>query len=622
MASFPGSRSPNAAEPAGTIRFGTRGSALALAQTDRVIRLLAAREPGLHLERVVIRTEGDADKVTPLTVIGGRGVFTTALEEALRRRTIEVAVHSAKDLPSESALGLDLIAFPERDDPRDVLVSRHRCALHDLPPRPTIGTSSRRRAAQVKFARPDSRVVELRGNVDTRLRKAVETELDGILLAAAGVRRMGWQDRVTETLSLECFVPAPGQGALAVEARADDRATAALFAPLDDPAVSRAVRIERAFLHAIGGGCTTPVGAHVAEVGGRLRLLAMLASEDGERVDWIDEWLDPGAAAAHAVDTARAMLARVRVPVGAISVPAQPLNEMSAPIGIAATDRPPLAGMSVLVTRARAQAATLSAALRAAGAEPVEWPTIRFDGPIDPAPLDVALGRLVRGGYDWVVFSSANSVERVLARLDEVGLDRMALGRARVAALGSATSAALSGAGVRVDLVPPQFVAEAVVAALAERGVAGRRVLYPHADLAGDALPSGLRALGAVVDAVQAYRTVPVTEVAPAVRTRVLRGEVDVITFASASSVRNLAASLGDAFGQLAARIVCVGPVTATAARELGLRVDVVAEDATTDGLVAALVRHAVGGGEEVPSGGEEREPVGAGGPTLGRDSA
>ncbi|HEV2109689.1 MAG TPA: hydroxymethylbilane synthase, partial [Thermomicrobiales bacterium] len=195
-----------------TIRLGTRGSALARAQCDLVRKLIRDQHPGIGVETVLIRTEGDADKHSPLTVIGGRGVFTSALQDALRLRRIDAAVHSAKDLPSQDAPGLRFAAFLAREDPRDVLVSRHGCSLAELPPAPLIGTSSRRRATQIRYARPDARVTELRGNVDTRLRKAHSGPLDGIVLAAAGITRMGWDPQISEYLPLDHFVPAPGQG--------------------------------------------------------------------------------------------------------------------------------------------------------------------------------------------------------------------------------------------------------------------------------------------------------------------------------------------------------------------------------------------------------------------------
>ena len=219
--------------------------------------------PARTVEIRVISTEGDVDKTSPLTEIGGRGVFTNAIEAAILRGEVDAAIHSAKDLPTALHPAVPIVAYPDRDDPRDVLISRHGTTLDLLPPHPVIGTSSRRRDAQILRLRPDARIVNIRGNIDTRLRKAEGPEFDGIVLAAAGIRRMGWQDRISEYFPVERVVPSPGQGAIAIQARAGSDA-AAVLETIDDPSVSTPVGIERAFLAAIGAGCTFPVGAYAA----------------------------------------------------------------------------------------------------------------------------------------------------------------------------------------------------------------------------------------------------------------------------------------------------------------------------------------------------------------------
>ena len=262
----------------GTLRIGTRGSALALAQADLIGGLLADR--GHVTERIIIQTQGDADRISPLSRIGGQGVFTSALQVALLRGEIDVAVHAAKDLPSTEIDGLTLVAFLSRQDPRDVLISTSGAGLDDLPAGATVGTSSRRRIAQLRSRRPDLTVVDIRGNIDTRMRRATEGDLDAVILAAAGLHRLGWQDRITEYLPLETFVPAPAQAALALEVRTDDPAAMTVLGGLDEGDVSRCVRAERAFLRALGAGCTTPIGAHASVVDGSVRLRAMIADED------------------------------------------------------------------------------------------------------------------------------------------------------------------------------------------------------------------------------------------------------------------------------------------------------------------------------------------------------
>ncbi|MDQ3467297.1 MAG: hydroxymethylbilane synthase [Chloroflexota bacterium] len=572
------------------LRFGTRGSPLAQVQTDHVLQRLAAIAPAVRTTTVVIRTEGDIDKTSPLTEIGGRGVFTTALQDALWSGLIDVAVHSAKDLPSERPPALQLIAFPEREDPRDVLVSRHQVPLAQLPPQPTIGTSSRRRALQVRLQRPDARIVDLRGNVDTRLRKALETEIDGIVIAAAGVRRMGWSDRITEELSLATFVPSPGQGALAIEVRTADAELALLLAPLNDVDISRAVRVERAFLRAAGGGCTSPIGAHATMSGGHLVLRAMLASEDGERIAWAHEPLDADRTEEHATEIGLCLQSRVLVDAPRLR-PTAASPKMQTRSNGHQSERP-LAGVSVLVTRAWTQAGELMAALHAAGAEPLLLPTIKLEAPVDAAPLHDAIRDLAAGEYDWIVFTSANAVRRLLASPGWPGADQAAWRKTRIAAVGRSTTKAITMAGLHVDLTPSRADALALSEAMIARSIDGKRVLYPKADIARATLPDTLKAAGARVDAVDAYRTVPETEIARAVMERLLGGEIDIVTFASPSSVRYLRSALGDQFPTLHhTSIVCVGPVTAAAAREVGLDVDLVAVDASVIGLVETIVR-------------------------------
>lgn len=263
----------------GMIRIGTRGSALALEQTRRVVGALNRLAPGVECRTQIITTHGDVDQTTPLTVIGGQGVFAKELEAALLADEIDIAVHSVKDLTSSLPDGLTIGAIADREDPRDVLVSRDGSLLQDLSAHARVGTSSRRRIVQVRRARPDVEPVEFRGNIDTRLQKVQDGRVDAALLAAAGILRMGWGNRITEYLSLDDFVPAPGQGAMGVECRANDGRVLELLSRLNKPEVALAVEVERAYLRTVGGGCTSPIGAHAVVENGLVTLRAMLADE-------------------------------------------------------------------------------------------------------------------------------------------------------------------------------------------------------------------------------------------------------------------------------------------------------------------------------------------------------
>lgn len=270
-------------KPDGTYRIGTRGSALAQIQAGRVKTRLEAAFPKLACELVVISTVGDRDKQTPLTVIGGQGVFAKELQQAILDGRVDCAVHSLKDLPSILPEGLILAAVMDRDDPRDVFLSPSGAMLDDLPPGARIGTSSRRRMAQLLHARPDVEIVELRGNVDTRVSKVMDGSpegYDGAILAAAGIRRMGYEQVIAQTLDLDRFTPAPGQAALGIDCRIDDRRSREILATINDPATEVTTAAERAFLREFGGGCTMPIGAHATLAGDTVTMRVMVASDD------------------------------------------------------------------------------------------------------------------------------------------------------------------------------------------------------------------------------------------------------------------------------------------------------------------------------------------------------
>lgn len=265
-----------------TLVFATRPSALARWQTQWVIRALQAAHPGLTCREEVIVTRGDRVLDRSLPEIGGKGLFTQELEAALLSGRVQAAVHSLKDLPTTLPPGLTVGAVPARAEVRDALISAQGYTLETLPAGAVVGTSSLRRAAQLRAARPDVRIRPLRGNVDTRVRKALAGQYDAIVLAGAGLTRLGLAEHVAQWLPLEVMLPAPGQGALAVECRADDEETLRLLAAVHDPATAATVTAERAFLAGLGGGCAVPVAAHAAWVAPeRIRLTGFVGATDG-----------------------------------------------------------------------------------------------------------------------------------------------------------------------------------------------------------------------------------------------------------------------------------------------------------------------------------------------------
>ncbi|HEU4827795.1 MAG TPA: hydroxymethylbilane synthase [Gemmatimonadales bacterium] len=266
------------------LTIGTRGSALAVAQTELIAAALVAQHPALQVNLVRITTTGDRILDQPLTDIGGKGLFVAEIEEALREGRIDLAVHSAKDLPTDLPEDLALAAIPARADARDVLVSRDGTTLDALPPGSRIGTSSPRRTCQIAARRPDLHAIAIRGNVDTRLRKLAQGEFDALVLAAAGLIRLGRTEAITEWLSPEVMLPAVGQGALALQVRAGDTATQALLEPLGDRNTAVAVSAERAFLRALGAGCSAAAGASARLDGDALRIEGLIGSADGRLV--------------------------------------------------------------------------------------------------------------------------------------------------------------------------------------------------------------------------------------------------------------------------------------------------------------------------------------------------
>ena len=265
------------------LRIGSRGSPLALVQARtvraRLVVALGLNEAAIKL--VIIRTSGDAIQDRPLSDVGGKGLFTKEIEEALLDGRIDLAVHSAKDMPTFSQPGLMLAACLEREDPRDVFISRKAGSLAELPQGATLGTASLRRQAIAKRARGDLRVVPLRGNVETRLRKLADGEVDATILALAGLKRLGLVEHATKIMSAEEFLPAVGQGAIGIEARENDTRTRKILARIDHADTSTALACERAFLAVLDGSCKTPIGGHATLAGDVLQFRGLIARPDG-----------------------------------------------------------------------------------------------------------------------------------------------------------------------------------------------------------------------------------------------------------------------------------------------------------------------------------------------------
>ena len=540
------------------IRLATRGSALALAQAGLARAALSRLHPSEEFVLTALETRGDRSSALNLADVQQEGVFVKELEQALLEGRADLAVHSAKDLPTSVVPPLVLAAFLPRADARDVLVSRTGATIQTLPAGSRVGTGSPRRAAQLRALRPDLDVVAIRGNVDTRIRKVREGTVDAAVLAAAGLQRLGRDAEIAEWLSFEVMLPAPGQGALALQGVEGSYACELALAA-DDLPTRQAVEAERMLLRRLGGGCLTPVAAYAMQYGNRLWLRAAVLSASGNRASRAE------AMEIDAESVVEAVLEQLRVAGADILLRDDRLR------------RRPLNGLRVLVTRARPQATEFAKRLGEAGAEAVCVPTLSIE------PLAVKDDPRLRdlGRYDWVVFTSANGVTVFAEALAEMGV---AFPEARLAAIGPETAAALREVGRRADLVPAEFVAESLADALPP----GDRILLPRAAGARDALPDRLRQRGAAVDVVEMYRAVA----PPGLRSDLaaaLSG-VDVVTFTSSSTVRHFVEAIGRDIPSRV-RVACIGPITAATARDAGLPVAIIAEEYTTQGLVDALIR-------------------------------
>jgi hydroxymethylbilane synthase len=560
--------------PKSTLILGTRTSNLARWQTARVIDLLQAAWPGLNCESRPFQTQGDKILDKPLPQIGGKGLFTAELERALIEGRIDLAVHSLKDLPTDDTPGLTIGAISDRADARDGLVARHGLTLATLPEGALVGTSSVRRQAQLLAHRPDLRVTSIRGNVETRLRKVLADHLyDATVLAAAGLERLGLTEHVTEWRDWETMLPAPGQGALAVQCRAQDSATLTLLAALDDAAVRTAVTAERTFLNVLESGCSAPVGALATVEGQTITMQALVAAPSGQHLIRVrGQGPDP--------QQLGQMLAQQAMEQGAGHI----LARLQAGL--------PLRGRRIVVTRPLDQARSFHDMLVDLGAQPLLIPAIRIEPAADMAPLHDALHTLDR--YDWLIFTSVNGVKIFWQVVESLGYGADHLAPLLVAAVGEKTAQALQARGVPVDFVPVDYVAEAIAAGLGD--LRGQHVLLPVAALSRETLPDLLAGQGAQVTRLDIYETLPprldAAQLAP------LADGVDVITFTSSSTVENLVTAVAQVEnGRFlpylhAATIACIGPQTAVTARDLGLQVDLVAAEHTMEGLVEALLAY------------------------------
>jgi len=530
-----------------TIRIGTRGSALALVQANWVADRLA--EHDVASEITIIRTEGD-DR--PVDTAWGEGAFVGRIVAALLDGSVDLAVHSAKDVPTDEHPLLAIAAYPPREDPRDALVCRARgTTLGTLPIGARVGTDSPRRVAFLRALRPDLEMHPLHGNVDTRLAKLDRGDSDALVLAVAGLTRLGRADRIDDILPLALVANAPGQGSLALQVRADDAEAIEAVGRLDHLPTRIAVEAERALLNATGGGCRSPIGVTGTIQGDRLDLVAA-----AERT-----WLpDPGALVE-------------RVPVGwvrgtALAADRRDLARRLAGHVVALRNRP-----RVLVARPDGQAGPLLGALASVGVNAVHVPAIEIrDAPVG-GDLDEAVRATAPGAT--IAVASANAVSATLDAMARGGVDPAAY---RWAAVGHATAVLLRAVGIAGIFVPTTADGATLASELPLEP--GARVLVPHGDIADPALATSLRGRGAGVREAVAYVTVEGPEASRALFAAALdEGPLDALVLTSGSTVRGLLALARDdaRAAILATPVVAAGAKTATAASDAGFSLVLVA---------------------------------------------
>jgi hydroxymethylbilane synthase len=522
-----------------TLRIGTRGSDLALVQARWVAARLA--EHGVATEIEIIRTEGD-DR--PVDTAWGEGAFVARIVAALVDGRVDLAVHSAKDVPTTEPDKLVIAAYPPREDPRDALVCRVReTTVATLPQGARVGTDSPRRVAFLHALRPDLQLHPLHGNVDTRLAKLDRGDSDALVLAVAGLTRLGRADRIDEVLPSALIPSAPGQGSLALQVRADDTDAIAAVGLLDDKATRAAVEAERALLNGTGGGCRSPIGAIGTVNGDEVTLLA------GAARLW-----SPGPGVR--VDVPEVGWVRGRAPVGERLALAE---RMAARI-VALRTSP-----RVLVARPAGRAEDLLDGLGAHGIEAVHVPAIEIGEAAPGGPLDEALAA-VRPS-DCIVLTSANAARALLGAAGRVGFD---LTSVRWAAVGEATARVLHEASIGDAFVPSEPNG---VALARELPLDAARVLVPQADIADRQVVDILRERGFDVSDVIAYETceAPAPSV-PLLAAALDDGPIDALILTSGSSARGLLALAGDAArAQLTKTpVIAAGASTASAARDAG----------------------------------------------------
>lgn len=557
--------------------LGTRGSDLALTQSRYVAARLMELDNAVQVRLEIITSKGDKITEVPLAKIGAKGVFTKELELALLDKSIDLAVHSLKDLPTELPAGLCIGAIPQRVTPNDVLVSATGAALADLPPEARVGTSSLRRKAQLLAARPDLEILDIRGNVPTRIQKMRSGQYDATILAAAGMERLDLTKQITEYLKPEVMLPAVGQGALAIEIRQDDAELAALLAQLHNPDCAVCVDAERALLQAMGGGCQVPIGALAEMDGETLTLTACVCSADGKTV----HRLQVQGTKADAVKLGQAAAEQFKA-LGGDRLLARAAAD-------AQGEADALKGARVVLTRSADAAGPLSELLSARGAEVFSFPCIAIQTTQEQPEIPTA------DAVDWLVFTSANAVNSFEEQLQRAGRTLLEFQRCNVCAVGPATARVLQHKGMIISLAPETFNAESMIEALTllDDSIAGKNVLLPRGNLARPLLPDALRDAGANVTECVVYETTK-PDHSPEEVQALLDFKPNMAVFTSSSTAKNFSRYFSRAQRytlQESCAYISIGAETSKTLDDLGMPIAAQAAQSDSEGIVHAAMQ-------------------------------
>lgn len=554
------------------IIIGTRGSKLALIQTNIVKEKLQKLLPEVTINVQIITTKGDKNmSPVPLDSIG-KGWFTKEIDKALLDGTIDIAVHSLKDLPEVLPKGLVIAAIPEREDAREALVSQNNVSFDKLPKGAVIGTDSTRRKAQILHKRQDLVVESVRGNVNTRLEKLDAGQYDALFLAVAGLKRLGLENRITEYFSVDDIIPSPGQGALAVVMKKSNTTLFSLLEKLNHKKTLSAISAEHVFSKTVGGGCKLPVGVYAVSHGNRISLYGVIGSLDGTYV--VKESIDGNLSEAK-------HLAKLL---------AKDLLAKSKPWYNGGIDHIESGDTKkyVVVTRPLEVSNELQRKLEEMKLKTLSFPSIAIHKSILTKKIQKELNNI--SSFDWILFTSRNGVRFFMQALEELGIDTSLLQKKYIAAVGPKTAEEVKKYQLPVHFIPSEFTTEDLSKGLQE--VKDKRILLPRADIATSTLTKQLEKKGALVTNIAIYNTEFTRCESNGFEDLLDNKQIACITFTSPSTITGFlknCETIKNKSAIFSLPVLAIGPVTGNALKHHGFQKIYTADTFTVEGMVSKL---------------------------------